>query len=539
MEKKWNIITDGRRMTEPRIMQEIFKARGITDPDEFLNPTADCLFPSYKFENIELAGQIVSDTLKNNGSFMIYFDSDTDGCTAGAIAYRYLKNFTHKVTPYINNGKAHGIKNFDFNLLNDIDTLIIVDAMEDSFDNYQKILDMGVKITVWDHHLIPSRVAERAEDIALVSSANNYPNPELSGSGVTWKVCKYLDEVLDEDLADDYMDLAAVGIIADMCSVGLDAMENRYICSAGFFHNNNPAIKKINGSYKFDATAVSFGIAPLINCANRVKQNEKAMKLFISDDDKEIKDIISMLKEYKEAQNAAVAKIMADLESQAESQLDEKCMFFFVKTDIDVAGLVANKLLERYSRPLFVIKSDMDDPSITTYEGSMRAIGVYNMTAMVNRTGLASCAGHPNAAGFACNVGEFKAFKAAIRGALKSITFKQESSVDLKLTRAQVSETLIDSLKAINRISGTSFKPVTVMIDDVTDYEIGAMSNGKHLKLMTPELLFIKWNYNDWENLDADGSMTAVGTLDSGFFGKKFYLQMIMNDFTIGEKIEI
>jgi hypothetical protein len=60
------------------------------------------------------------------------------------------------------------------------------------------------------------------------------------------------------------------------------------------------------------------------------------------------------------------------------------------------------------------------------------------------------------------------------------------------------------------------------------------MSGGKHLKLIADEgkLLYIKWNFSgDWKQFN--GPVSAIGTLDSGFFGRTYYRQLIMSDFRL------
>jgi hypothetical protein len=72
------------------------------------------------------------------------------------------------------------------------------------------------------------------------------------------------------------------------------------------------------------------------------------------------------------------------------------------------------------------------------------------------------------------------------------------------------------------------------MVSGITDYEVGAMSGGKHLKLIADDgkLLFIKWNFTgEWEQFN--GPVSAIGSVDSGFFGRSYYRQLIMNDFIV------
>ena len=111
-----------------------------------------------------------------------------------------------------------------------------------------------------------------------------------------------------------------------MMNVGPESMENRYICYRGFDKVNNLAIKKINGGYVMNSTAVAFGIAPLVNAANRMNKNWDALKLFLSDDEEEIDELIKSLKCCKEKQNDKVDEIFAQIKEQAKSQEDKKVM---------------------------------------------------------------------------------------------------------------------------------------------------------------------------------------------------------------------
>jgi hypothetical protein len=60
------------------------------------------------------------------------------------------------------------------------------------------------------------------------------------------------------------------------------------------------------------------------------------------------------------------------------------------------------------------------------------------------------------------------------------------------------------------------------------------MSGGRHLKLVADEgkLLYIKWNFSG-DSDQFDGPVSAIGTLDSSFFGRTYYRQLIMNDFVV------
>lgn len=531
-------------MSTNEIINTILEDRGVEDINALLYPDEECLIPFEEMKNISRAAKIILNGIENDKKFLIYGDVDTDGCTACAIAVRWLREHGARVDSCINQGKEHGIAKADSALFVDVDILWIVDSIETQMYPYENAFKAGVEeILITDHHLVSrsmQKEMERTGKITLVSSAVDYPNPALSGSATTWKLCAYIDWLELDDYSDNLVDLAACGLVADMCDVGVDSLENRYLCSKGFSNQVNPGIKKINGTYEFNSQAVSFGIAPLVNASNRMNENEKAMQLFLSDNSKEISALVNDLKFCKESQNLEIADIMPYLERQAEEQIDKKVMFFFVDTEGEVAGLIGNKLLEKYQRPVFVLKTrievDEETGEITRYEytGSCRAVGVSNFKKYVDDTGLVGCGGHENSFGLWFDANVLDDFRTALEDALKDVEFIQENTVDIQIDQSQITDDLIKKLKLLNKISGQGWPSVSVMVSDITDYEVSNMSGGKHLKLVADEgkLLYIKWNFTgDWDQFD--GPVSVIGSLDSGFFGRTYYRQLIMNDFIV------
>ena len=544
MEKKWTVKHDCRGMETSEIIDAILEDRGVEDAMALLYPNEECLIPFEKMKNIDRAAKIIQKNIENDGSFYIHFDTDTDGVSAGSIATRWLRNHTDRVDYGINQGKEHGIANLDLEVLKDIDVLWIVDSIETKMLPYERILkDWSGQIIITDHHLVSKSMQKQMEvtgQITLVSSAVDYPNPALSGSATTWKLCAYCDWIELDDYSDDLVDLASTGLVADMCDVGVESPENRYICYKGFCNQVNPALKKINGSYEFNSQAVSFGIAPLVNASNRMNENEKAVELFLSEESKEITKLVNELKSCKEYQNLEIADVMPELEAQAKSQMDKKVMFFFVETNAEVKGLIGNKLLEKYQRPVIVLSSKMDVDKETgevtkcDLVGSARAVGVKSFKEYMDNTGMVSTGGHENACGVWFDADVLEDFQNALEDALKDVEFIQETTVDIQIDQEQITDDLIRQLKMLNRISGQGWPSISVMVSGITDYEVGQMSGGKHLKLIADEgkLLYIKWNFSG-DRDQFDGSVSAIGTLDSGFFGRTYYRQLIMNDFKV------
>ena len=528
MEKVLTAKLDGRQMEDDfEIIEAILDSRGIEDVGSFLKPTIDDLVPFEEMKGLKEAYQMIDDAITMNEKFLILADVDGDGVTSCAVMARYLRKCGADVKCVINDGKKHGAEDFDLSLLDGIDVMIIVDSLNNDPAVYERLLSTGVRLCVFDHHLPEQRLLDSNLDFVLVSSANDYPNEHLSGAGVVMKYVLYSDEMNLTDYSDDLWVYSAIGLIADMSDMSIP--ENRYIAHRGLAQFRNPVVQKMVGNYIFDSTAVSFSVAPLVNSAMRLHENEKAMNVFLTDDLDEIDELVKDLKFCKEKQNEVVAELIGGLMEQGESQLDKKCMFFMLENELEaeITGLVANRLLAEFQRPLFVLR--LKDGQ---YQGSMRAIGVDNMLQMANGTGLCVCQGHPLASGAFIVEGEFEQFKKEIEERLENVEFSVKVEADIELAPSQITENLVKQLTAINRISGTGFTPIKVLVR-TDDYEVTTFSTKKHLKVIDESgLLIVKWNCMDWQTMKNDKELVAVGTLSAPCYGRVKYLQLAIDEYT-------
>lgn len=532
---KYKILNDCRGMDEYEVFETIMEQRGIKDIDEFLNPSEDTLLPLDSLKNIGTAYEILRRHIDNHSSISVLWDTDLDGVSSGAIMTRYLLKIADNknIFPFINQGKKHGLIGENIERFLGMDLLIIVDSLDKDVSQYKTLNEMGTEIIILDHHAIDANIPY-GDYVTLVSSQDGYDNPQLSGAGVVWKFCKYIDQEELTDYADSLMDLAACGMVADM--IDMTIMENRYIVSEGLKQIHNPAIKKIVGNFEFNSTAISFSIAPLINASCRMFENEAAMQLFLADDNKEVLTYKKVLMKCKEDQNAEVDRLMRGVLGQCDAQKDKKMIVIHIDSKYGIGGLIGNKLVEKYQRPILVLKDYRDK-----YSGSMRAVGVEDFRAICNESGFAKANGHELASGIDILKKDFLNFVSHIETVLSDIdTTKQEVSVDIRLSVSDISRGLVEKIKMIDRVSGEGFKPVRFYVDDINDFEVGNMSGYKHLVVKpTSWLWVIKWNYTgafeEYEDAGIMGDLVScVGTLDSGFLGRTFVLKLVCDDIWIG-----
>lgn len=523
----WKVNVNGQGIPVNDIIDKFWRSRGIENPETFLDPSGNIL-PAGELKHIDKAAMTFN-ICKNMPSpkFLIYADVDADGCSSAAILYHYLTALGIEAEVYINKKKEHGVKDEFFNEDHQEDCVIVVDSINDTMEQYEKIWAQGKQLIILDHHIPNQVILENARSLNLVSSAIDYPNPHLSGSGVTWKFVKYLDFINGTNIADNLVDLASVGIIADVCSVGLDSMENREICDMGFRNLQNCGIRAIVNADEMVAETIGFSIAPLVNAANRMNQNRLALELFLTDKVAEAKQIVKDLTKIKEEQKKLAAELFENFEAMVPEQENNHCYYFHIDDSYGtLGGLLATKASDKWKRPCIVVH---DTPM--GWAGSMRAVGVENFSKIVNESGLGECAGHENSAGIVIPKENFERFKEYIESQLVSLDFTPSVEVDMYLERMQITPFLLTKVKQINRITGPGFPSVSVCIENIKNYNIKKLSQGKHLCVETSDMKFLIWNFNKWDDVCDDGVLHAVGSIDESFFMGRRTNQMLMQDY--------
>ena len=271
--------------------KEVLKSRGVEDLDGFLHPTEEQLQDWNDLYDIEDALAVMKSALEcDTPHFALIVDCDVDGFTSASILYQYIKDINSKaeIDYYLHGGKQHGLSDTYEKIL-DKDchyTLCLVpDAGSNDYEYIEKLGERNTPTLILDHHIV--------EETTTISDwcfiVNNqmspkYHNKDLSGAGVTYQFCRALDICFGRDEAHKYIDLAALGICADMMSA-LPA-ENQYFWHEGFSHINNYFFKVLcekqdySMGGKINPTTVAFYIVPMINALIRVGTMDEKDRLF-------------------------------------------------------------------------------------------------------------------------------------------------------------------------------------------------------------------------------------------------------------------
>lgn len=434
----WRTIHKCEFNKEDDFLERILTQDGVEDIYDFLHVNKTYTYSPFLFRNMEEGIGLLHEKL--GGTIFIKRDPDVDGYTSSA----YLRGFITDISPdtkvicSTSYQKEHGIFIDDIkDIVDEIDLIIIPDAGSSSVEECKEITEKyHIPILIIDHHEINEEVMKYATLINCMDG--QYPNNTLSGVGVVHKFClAYAEKYgIREEVCNYYLDLVALGMIAD--SMDMRNLETRYYTLEGLREENrhNLLIKELALKYEedmklgFTFDSVGWVIAPKMNGLIRYgtpdEQNDMFRALCGEKEDREYQprrprgagknspkppiEIHSLQKtmarvcgNVKERQDKAVREYMKTLDDAIqEQQLDKNSVIIIDATEIvdkkTVTGLVANKLAEKYHRPIVILRSRNDE----LFGGSGRGYEkgkIDNFRTFLNETNVFECAGHENAFG--------------------------------------------------------------------------------------------------------------------------------------------
>ena len=414
-------------------LKEFLTERGITDIDGFLNPSDTFLHDPEDLLNAKEAAEKVLDYVNNKAKILTIVDADVDGFTSSAIIYQYIKKLDKdaNIDFILHEHKGHGLSDLIDDIINNIehyDLVIIPDAGTNDYQHIENLKQLNTFVVILDHHIL-NEDSEISSNCIIVNNqiSPNYPNKDLTGAGVTWQFCRLLDRLTGFGYADDFIDLAALGIISDMGSIC--SLENRYIIQEGlkniknFFFESACQKQDYSMGGKKNYVSVAFYITPLLNSLIRVGSQPEKERLFLAMIDGHQlvpcnkrgakgtleKVAIESLRECtntKSKQDKITTQAMEQLNIKIfnNNLLDNKVLFVELEDEDDfpqeVNGLVAMKLSAHHKHPTLLGRLNSEGD----IKGSIRGLNNSDMGSfrdMLLGSGLFEyVSGHDGAAGF-------------------------------------------------------------------------------------------------------------------------------------------
>lgn len=485
-------------------IEQVLHNRGVNNIQHYLNTSDQDINSFYSFGKDVLlqAGAALIKTIAAKEKAVVIVDSDCDGFTSAAVLINYL----HDLFPQwvevnllyvLHSGKQHGLNDHIDNLLkNNYSLVLIPDAGSNDVDECKRLKENNTSVIILDHHLCDF---QNPYAYVINNQLSDYPNKELSGVGVTWQFCRYIDFVLNKNYSNQYLDLVALGNDADMMS--MKSIETKHLINKGLQQVQNPFIAYMHEKNKFSLgqvltpIGVAFYIAPFVNAIVRsgtLEQKELIFKSMLKHEafkqvpstkrghrlgetEKIVEQAVRVATNVKARQTKAQDAGMTKIEQMIEDQclLEHKVLLFLLEpgeVDKNIAGLIANKIMAKYQRPVCIL-TQVNDNGVISYQGSARGcdkVGVTEFKDICAATGqVMYTAGHEGAFGLGILQENVQSFIVATDAALEDMSDEAVYYVDYIYDENEVDPQNILDIASMDDLWGKDLDEAEVAIENL------------------------------------------------------------------------
>ena len=516
-------------------------SRGIVDDIDVVNFMTDEFMLSSPFDMADMDEAVftVSEAIENGDKICVYGDYDCDGVTSTTLLVDFLRSKGADVCYYIpsRETEGYGLNNSAIDEIArwGVNLIITVDNGISAFDEAEHIYELGMSLVVTDHHQLTDGKLPKAEAVVNPHREDNVMDfRDFCGVGVAFKFAVAMDEDNVEDIVERYIDLVAIGTIADVMPL---KEENRAFVRRGLQKLNNnprkslaPLIKR--NSNEITSQDIAFQICPRINAMGRMGDAKRAVEFLLCDDAAQAVSACNFLDEENANRQQVEQEIIEDVKKQIKKNTRLVASPVIVVAGKGyhhgVIGIVAAHILEKYGKPTFVI--GIDENGIA--RGSARSVEGFNIFEALTACSddMIQFGGHPLAAGITLKEDMIEKFSADINEfAIKTypVMPQVELTLDFKLAPSYLNLDLVDSLSVLEPY-GAGNSQAVFGIYKLRLLGVTPLSEGKHIRLdlqkKDTKIRVVKFStpYDDFPYKPGDELNLAVKVSKNAYNGKMY-----------------
>ena len=502
--KQWKIANpspDGRARLEQAgissLLACVLSARGVTEPEQawkLLTPGEEPLLDPMLLKDMDRAVLRVTRALKRGETIAVYGDYDVDGITATCLLTDCLTRLGGRVRSYIPDRLEEGYGLNEEAVLHlarqGVTLIITVDCGITAAREVEFARELGIDVVITDHHECKQAIPEAAAVVDPHRPDCPYPFKGLAGVGVALKLAM---AAAGPDRAGlvfrEYADLAAVGTVADVMPM---TGENRTIVQTGLAALAHPRrvglaqLMEEAGLGDKPVTSVSIGytLAPRINAAGRMGQADLAAELLLTRDPGRAAALAQELCALNRERQTIECEIFQECVQRLERRPQSGVILLADEHwHQGVVGIVASRLTEKYSCPVFMVCLDQG-----MGKGSCRSWGGVNLFHLLTQCQdlLEGFGGHAMAAGFTVREENIPALERRLRQLVLEEQAGEELpsllDIDAAVLPQELTVEAVEALDALEPCGAGNPRPVLVLTGAhvISAAQVG---RGRHLKL--------------------------------------------------------
>ena len=508
----------------------------------FLRPELSGLHDPFLLHDMDKAIERLMQAIDSGQKIIVYGDYDVDGMTSTAIMTWALElmgaNVDYFVPSRFSDGYGPNLANYQKLAAEGMQLLVTVDNGVSGKDEIAWLMAQGIDVIVTDHHELPEELPVATAIVHPRHPEGSYPFGGLSGAGVAFKVVS----ALLEEPADEVLDLAALGTVADVMSL---TDENRIIVKQGLESlklDPRPGVAALLAAAgtqlsDIDSSTIGFTIAPRLNALGRLENATTGVQLLLMDELEEAKPLADHVNALNQERQQLVTKITTAAQEQA-AQLSEDPVLVVAGENWHegVLGIVASKLVEQTGKPTIVLNVNGDE-----MKGSGRSVAAFDLfTALAgHRDLMTTFGGHASAAGMTVPTNNLTALRAALRdeAAQQQLATAQKADMQIAttVTAADFTKENFDNLQVLAPFGEGNPEPL-FMLDLRGVNQVKTMSEGKHLRFIaqtdTDQLPVVAFGWGNQASALAGhfSSLQIVGTMSQNSYRGNVSYQLMLRD---------
>lgn len=512
----------------PGLVASVLAARGLEQPEaarQFLCSDLTGLHDPLLLPDMAQAVELIEQSIRAGERIAVFGDYDVDGVTSTCTLIRYLRARGADCLYYIPDrlSEGYGLNAQAMHTLAErgVQLMITVDSGITAIEEIALARSLGMKVVVTDHHECKDELPNANAVVNPKRPDSRYPFSDLAGVGVAFKlVCAMEGPDNLRRVVRDYIDLVAVGTIADVMTV---TGENRVIVAHGLEamqSTQNIGLRMLMReagveNRRMTSGIVSFTLAPRINAAGRIDCATKAAELFLTEDISIAQDIAALLcrqnRERQDAENEILKQAYETLKTEYHPDEDKMIVLWGEQWHHGVIGIVSSRISDRYGCPTILISLDGDKG-----KGSGRSVGSFNLFEALEHSAqfLEKFGGHALAAGLTVSRDQLVPFKQSIcayaREHIREEDLIPVLPVDCEIRPQWITLEAVRGLSVLEPYGMGNPQPVFCMYEMRVE-EITPISSDKHLKFQLSKdgILFTAMLFGTGTN----GCAAVVGSI--------------------------
>ena len=463
----------------------VLVARGFSDPvaaRRYLTPSLDHLHDPLMLAGMREAVARIRAAITANEKILIYGDYDVDGTTSVVILKKALEmaggQADFHVPHRLRDGYGMRADVIQQAAARGVSLIISVDTGIRASEVVQAARELGIDVIVTDHHLPEDTLPPAVAVINPNRPDCTYPDKNLCGAGVAFKLVQALIGTLDwpatkkARVLESFLKLVSIATVADVVPL---TGENRIIVKhglAGLRSVHNVGLRALleTAGFRDGATPtagqVAFRVAPRINAAGRMASADDVVHLFLTTDPQRARSIAGQLhqlnQERQETEAEIVQAILEECERVPVTAAQAALVFCGRDWHRGVVGIVASRLVERFCRPAIVLSEDAEGQA----QGSGRSIGGFHLLEALESMAdlFTRFGGHKQAAGLGLAADRVEEFRLRLNAwaaaRLTADDFRPRVEIDAVATTDEIRDETVAELLALGPFGFGNPSPV-------------------------------------------------------------------------------